>query len=218
MNFLEKDLETIIWENYAACERRGLLIDYEAGFQYGLKFRQLNLMPFGIADLVNIYYDPFRKICKAQVIECKKHRIDAATYLQAKRYGSAISDLFFKADIDVDFVLSYVLVGAELNNDGELAHVIAQDTSCKSFIYKYAVDGIAFHDVTRQWGYSTTSIGSEREIAGRDDIRQHVVAGRKWMHETTLEKGDYQSPLLVTPDGVLLNTWLTDFDTYGPAH
>ena len=218
MNFLEKDLETIIWENYAACEQRGLFLNYKNGFEHGLRFRQMGLHPFGVADLVNIYYNPFNNRCFVQIIECKRQQVNAATYLQAKRYGTAIEDIFFDFYLDgIKPEITYYLIGSELNTDGDLAHAIAKDESCKTYLYKYGVDGIRFEDHSRYWGYGISSIGTEKHIAPRADIKNHIIKGQIWRSEQELVRGNFESPLLVTSEGVLLNTWLTDFDSYGPA-
>jgi hypothetical protein len=91
-NFLEKDLETIIWENFMRCAEKGLDVDQNF-FQYGKGYRQLNLAPYGIADLIYIHYSPRQKSWHVLVMELKRAKIDMAAYQQAKRYQTAIHAL-----------------------------------------------------------------------------------------------------------------------------
>lgn len=218
MNFLEKDLETIIWENYDACEQRGLAIK-TATYNHGRRFRQMNLMPAGIADLVNIYYDRFYKELYIQVIECKRQVVNADTYLQAKRYAAALLDIIANAEIaHIKKHVEIILIGASINTDSPWANAIGQDDSCSSFIYKYGVDGIKFIDCSIHWWAASSSLGTTNEIVDRYDIGGYVLDKQALHRSDELARGEYLAPLRITPDGVLINSHYTDFDTYGPAH
>lgn len=216
MNFLEKDLETIIWENYEACEAKGLRIGFNA-YQNGLRFRQMNLMPYGIADLINVYFNPYTDQCWVQVIECKKDRIDAATYLQAKRYGTAIGEVFLQMGLVTSMpILSYVLVGSKVDASGEMAHVISQDKTCQSFTYKYGVNGIEFYDASAHWWYEVSSVGTDRSVAPRPDIEKYILSAKHGLDQQRIAEGNEQSPLLISASGVLVNTGLIDWHNHGP--
>lgn len=219
MNFLEKDLETIIWENYASCEDRGLHINNQL-FQHGRRFRQMNLLPAGIADLVNIHYDPYARELSIQVIECKRGKVNADTYVQAKRYAAALRDIVVFDDLlDVaKTTVTLVLIGAAIDTDSPFAGTIAQDGACRSFIYKYGLNGIEFLDCSIHWWATSSPLGSGNEVPDRYNIGQYVRACQYELYKSKQAKGDYMSPLLITPNGVLLNTWLSDLDFYGSAH
>jgi len=153
MKFFEKDLESLIFDDYMGCQAKGLSIKSER-FINGCRLRQLNLGPFGVADLVNITYDPAKHRVQAQIIECKRGRIDASTYLQAKRYeiglGFWLSSLHdFNIHVIAD--IETVLIGDSFSADGPVGLVAGLDHSTSMFLFKYGLDGIVFEDITTWW-------------------------------------------------------------------
>lgn len=222
MNFLEKDLETIIFENYEACYGRGLEItDIGAGdYLNQLKFRQLQLGPYGVADLVNVRYNPQHYECIIQVIECKRNEINLATYGQAKRYFAAIKDIlrYFlpESHSHIEWTEELVLIGRTFDQSNDFAFVYNQDTACQAFVYSYEIDGLWFKQIDRNWGRDLNeSKGAVKPLAQavydmmrateRHDAEQATLAA-----EAVLENGDSTKPLLITSEGILLNTELIE--------
>jgi hypothetical protein len=209
MDFLEKDLEAIIWEYAPECEARGFSILQMEHFSQGRRFRQMQLGPYGIADLVHVYYNPHINQFWIQVIECKRNKVNAETYLQAKRYVSAVKDAVFSSDMPVcKIATSVILVGASVDTSSPLAHVIANDPDCHTYTYKYAVDGIHFEDQGFLWRaetYLEMPSFFERTIRAFDEYRTKEQATYNGF---VLEHGNPSSPLLITAAGVLLNTEL----------
>ena len=208
MNFLEKDLETIIWENYEACEQRELRIK-AAMYVRGKRIRQMGLGSYGIADLVNIYFNPVANTLFVQVIECKRQKITEATYLQAKRYAAAVDDIIIDSDLinrhNIKIETSVVLVGASIDTSGNLAMTIAQDRAASAFIYKYGLNGIEFHDVSNYWWLETSATMNNRPIADNYSVVAYVKAEIAALGDYKHQYGDFDKALLITSTGVLIN-------------
>jgi hypothetical protein len=209
MNFLEKDLETILWESPAECEARGFTMLQMAYFSKGKRFRQMQLGPYGIADLVHIYYNAHSNQAWVHIIECKKDKVNADTYLQARRYVSGVRQAFSLSDLPTCQVnYAVILVGSSVDTAGPLSHAITEDFNCFTYRYSYKVDGIHFEDVSAHWGYE-----SYWEMPGFFDqtvrsVDEYRIMASAANAERLLEEGDADMPLLITSDGVLINTGL----------
>lgn len=213
MNFLEKDLETIIWEQYEACQQRGLRINF-APFEQGKRIRQMNLMPLGIADLVSIYYDPIFNECWLQVIECKRGKVTGDTYLQAKRYMAALEELLQNTDLigahTIKVHTTIVLIGASVDTSTSLIHTIATDRSCLTYTYSYGVDGIRFDDKSNYWWLDGSPLMSHDEwIQDTHELGGYIRECQYAHYKHRQTHGDPTQPLLVTSDGVLFNPELS---------
>lgn len=232
MNFLEKNLEDIIWDNTQACFDRGLKLNhYElCEGENLLRLRQPALHPYGIADLVNIYFSPFNHDLCVQVIECKKGAINLETYTQAKRYETAFRH-FLASTIEIvaqnggAVTFETVLVGATFDAANEFAYLYNSDLTCTAYTFTYDVDGIGFHQVCRGWqrqagpnscleSVRSTVHSHIREALTRNvrEMDEHEAFNLKWERE----RGNWRSPLLITASGVLLNYDLIGRDT--PIH
>ncbi len=155
MNFLEKDLEQIIWESdNEKLEQKGLLID-------GKKYRQLKIGGFGIADLVTVkkqyYYNrelekyiPFLAIT---VFELKKEKVGISAFLQAVRYCKGIKTYLEDKYFDLEFTFDIFLVSKEVDKVSDFIFLTDLFKSYKNFGYinnikyysfSYDIDGIRF--------------------------------------------------------------------------
>lgn len=219
MTFLEKDLETLIWENTEACYERGLDIRHIGKYLGDCRFRQLHLGPYGIADLVNTRYYPSEDTLHIQVIECKKDEINLTTYGQAKRYLTALKDVirhhFGLHEGGSTYVThETILIGRKFESSGDFPFVYNDDTDCKAYTYEYGIDGLRFKLVPREWGKNLkessnalaafTSAFTE-ELAGINTYEERERANAL---ERLAENGNTGCPLLVTSQGVLVNTTL----------
>lgn len=182
MKFLERDLESIIYTNYSKLVHRGLDID-QTFYEGGLKFRQMRLGVFGIADLVYINYSPIQDKWHVQVIECKRGPVNGETYLQAKRYARAVEDiLLFSPETrrSTRIATSVVLIGEKVDCKGQISHAISLDTSCTTFTYKYLFDGIAFRDCSIYWSIEEADEEIvEKEAATVAQLNAFVSLARK---------------------------------------
>lgn len=168
MEFLEKDLEQIIWESSnEQLEEAGISISGSK------RFRQLKIGNYGIADLVVLdrtnAYD-FKKhqtstslnYITIKVCELKKDAIGIAAFLQAVRYVKGIKRYIEHRGLFSDCNVSYeiVLVGRTIDASG--AFIYLPDIVNGSFdffvenfheekslylsyyTYDYKIDGLKF--------------------------------------------------------------------------
>jgi len=223
MNFLEKDLEDIISENYAACAGCGLTIQQDF-FQEGRRYRQLNLAPYGIADLVNIRYAPDHFTFYVQIIELKKGKIDTSAYLQAKRYETALKKVMTQlndgAEQKVEFHISVVLIGNEIELNGDFVFLLNSDLGCTAFTYSYGFNGIEFTAAGRGWVLSSKNNTSNIAAVALELIAYQEEQDESFSDETQRDYqdyltdkslyGDFSKTLLITSEGVLLNETLLE--------
>lgn len=154
MNFLEKDLEQILWETDSKkIEERGLY-----GIS-GIKKRQLRVGNYGVLDLVTIkrLETPHGiKYLSITVFELKKDLIDVHTFLQAVRYCKGIISYLEKRN-RWEFELNIVLVGKSIEKQTPFVFLTdmfqgndfanySRVNSVNFFTYSYDFDGIKFHN------------------------------------------------------------------------
>lgn len=166
MNFLEKDLEDIIFntDNEKLCSR-GLFIG-------GKKIRQPRIGNYGIADIISYrkIYLPFARysFLKIDVWELKKEEINTNTLLQAVRYCKGIKRYLEKYRDFQYFNLNINLIGKHINTNETfiyLTDLIGSDDELECsqnlneislYTYEYNFDGIFFK---REHGYCLTNEG-----------------------------------------------------------
>jgi hypothetical protein len=157
MNFLEKDLESIIYEApKSAISKSGLPF-------YGKVFRQLRIGNYGIADLVTVHRSLiFSDHLIIRIYELKKDKIYANALWQSIRYAKGITRFFEKRGIkeseDYTFQIELFLVGSEIDDCHDFIYLpdlmpyteFDRKTglcSIRFFTYKYAFDGLKFNEV-----------------------------------------------------------------------
>lgn len=159
MEFLEKDLEQIIFEaNEKELDNAGLILR-------GKRYRQLRIGSYGIADLVYIirpHFNPYSKTMmkgKISVVELKQNTITVSAFLQAVRYVRGIQRFFelHRADLQDCFDFEIVLIGSKLDMDSSvvfLPDLFQNDsdgfiyessiTTVEILTYKMNLDGLRF--------------------------------------------------------------------------
>lgn len=156
MEFLEKDLETIIWES-----NNEKLLDRGLYGVYGCKlYRQLKIGNYGVADLVsigrsNIYEDEEPHLI-ITVFELKKDKVGISAFLQAIRYCKGIKRYLEKRNFN-NFKLNISLVGKDVDMSGDFIYItdlignVGSNSECFGVIdkidfytYKYELDGLYF--------------------------------------------------------------------------
>lgn len=162
MNFLEKDLETIIYDsNKKKLEERGLRLT-------GKLIRQLRIGNYGISDLVEVnsdYLNGYRYL-DINVIEIKKDEINLNTFLQALGYAKGIQKYLEDVRDFYRYTLRITLIGRLLdksNNFLYLTDLINSNTpdlgsinSVSYYTYSYELEGLKF---TGEYGYYLTNDG-----------------------------------------------------------
>ena len=122
MEFLEKDLEQIIFEaNEKELDNRGLYLR-------GKRFRQMKIGGYGIADLVYItrpHFNPYSKeMMKGviSVIELKQNTITVSAFLQAVRYVRGVQRFLElnQPNLDGSFDFEIILIGSKIDMDSSI--------------------------------------------------------------------------------------------------
>lgn len=165
MKFLEKDLEQIIFEaDRNELEKKGLDIQ-------GVLFRQLQLGPYGIADLVTFersredwFYDKElgRKIKINQtphiitIYELKKDNISVSAFFQAVNYARGVQRYFENKGRHDFYKINIVLIGKTLDLTSSvsfLPEVFSEDydervncsiSNVSLITYDYGINGLIF--------------------------------------------------------------------------
>ncbi len=116
MNFLEKDLEILIFEASKTLDGREQLRKRGLDFIFNPLHRQVDLGAYGILDLLQVQYETFGKQPKISidVIELKKDEINVETFLQAIRYCTGIREYIKSRYDDADISFNIHLIGKVL--------------------------------------------------------------------------------------------------------
>jgi len=149
MNFLEKDLEDIIWESdNEKLQQKGFFIR-------GKKLRQLRIGNYGIADLVtykkvsDVFEPPYLDIT---VYELKKEKAGISAFLQALRYCKGISTYLDEYKPSIDYKLNIILCAKQIDVESDFIFLTdllySNDYSVlntlRNFSFTYGIDGIQF--------------------------------------------------------------------------
>lgn len=165
MQFLEKDLEDIIYESdREALDKRGLFID-----EGSIMKRQLRIGNYGVADLVTFRrdfdweYDVSHRnkdnepVCCIKnkhslivtIYELKKGAIGLDAFMQAVRYAKGIKRYLQERGFGFKVKFNIVLIGNRLNVESGFLYlediVSSPDGFNLDFLtYDYKIDGIHF--------------------------------------------------------------------------
>jgi hypothetical protein len=170
MNFLEKDLEEIIFtSDRSELSQRGLCLD-------GTLLRQVRIGNYGIADLIEIkrpmYHQYFKKHEKGliSIYELKLDKASPSSFLQAVRYAKGVHSYLGKKELWKLFDIEIVLIGKRVDTQSSfvyLSDLFGRDM-CNKFIgddistfvsiynYKYDVNGLMFN---QHFGYRQKNEG-----------------------------------------------------------
>lgn len=148
MNFLEKNLEDILFESdNKDLQERGLCIS-------GFKKRQLRIGNYGIADLITIsrgyifdgkVYEPL----SITIYELKQNEINYNSLKQIITYARGVQLYLEKRKewtLDIDYQLDLILIGAKININDSFCYIPSLFKNIKFYTYTYKIDGIEFND------------------------------------------------------------------------
>lgn len=153
MEFLEKDLEQIIFEtDNATLVERGFLIN-------GKKIRQLRIGNYGIADIVTFWRTS--DIIYFEVFELKKDEISIRTLLQAYNYVKGIDHYLKLRGFKTKFYIT--LVGRKIDTSTSFCFLpdLIDNLSC--FIYNFDINGLKFTNCS-DFNLINTGFNYERTI------------------------------------------------------
>ena len=143
-NFLERDLEQIIYEtDQTELTNRGLHCLY-----YDKIFRQVNLGAYGVADIITVKYrkGSCRQFC-VTIYELKQSEINVSTLMQCCRYLYAIKDFISNNYPDyptLNLEYKIVIVGERINTNSDFTFLLSSMPNTSAFTYKYKFNGISF--------------------------------------------------------------------------
>lgn len=159
MEFNEKVLEDIIWDNSQSqegrelLEERGLLIS-------GKIFRQVELGNYGRADIITFEYLP--PCVNIVVYELKKGCINVNALMQAARYVTALKRHGFKSyEWNLDINYSIRLIGDSIDKNGDFAFLYNILDNVVIYTYEFSLSGLNFKEVRKNWSRTEENLNNE---------------------------------------------------------
>lgn len=159
MNFLEKDLEEIIY--YSDRE----LLDSRGLYVTGIAKRQLKIGNYGVADMVTFtrFTEP-NNFLEITVYELKKEKVGISAFLQAVNYIRGIHRYLETRNFKNDVQFRIVLIGNKVDTNSSFVYLENILPLCNmdasSFLsiysYSYEIDGIKFK---LEYGYKLSNEG-----------------------------------------------------------
>lgn len=193
MNVLEKEIEDIIWEaSGIQLIERGLEVKLGS-----LKWRQLHLGSYGIADMVTVRL--VKRVDKlngntwvllVDVFELKKEEINVNTYLQALEYCKGL-ERFFSTINTISHTCEFkiILIGKKIDTSSSFCYMA--DFCSNLDLYTYKIDlekGVRFHKAlgfheNEGDEYFPSSLYNEFNIAtGKRILENKKVETKQWIN------------------------------------
>jgi hypothetical protein len=150
MNFLEKDLEGIIFDSFGCLRVKESLINRGLEFldsedRYLYCKRQLNIKGAGIADLVFFQRNPYeRDHIHFHVLELKRGAVDNKSVFQCNRYVEGISK--YLESRGIKYTQSATVIGDRVSTNFRKTE-IDNIGYIETMYYTYNFNGILFHKV-----------------------------------------------------------------------
>ena len=163
MNFLEKDLESIIYESFANLKdrqqlvNRGLYHIEDAGYMA----RQVRIGNYGIADLITMRRD--ESIIQIYVYELKKNVVNIDALIQCSRYARGIRSYLTKRFPTCKIFVDCVLIGARIDESSDWVYLFNESLKNVSvYTYKYELNGLKFKAINMNYslineGFNTSN-------------------------------------------------------------
>ena len=166
MDFLEKDLEDIIWKaaqtdvGREELKRRGLEM-------YGKIYRQVNLGGYGRCDLLTISIDD-KNVC-VHIYELKKEELSTSTLEQVLRYKRAVLDILLGKLHNHQVSIECTIIGRSTN--AYLERVLSA-IEVDSLIYRYDINGLFFDE---GWKFIDGLFVGYTPLFSREDYKQMLL-------------------------------------------
>lgn len=186
MDFLEKDLETIIYET--AQNKEGRMKLSERGLEIrGKLLRQVRIGTYGIADLITVEINRHKdsEHINITIYELKKGVLNLDALTQASRYETGIRRFIEQNyyDEDIHFLtVNIILIGRSVEYNGDFLFLLNKcidSGDVDVYTYSYDIDGLKFE---RQYsGWNIAEEGFEPLVAdfhkiGFTDAKQMLGA------------------------------------------
>ena len=166
MDFIEKDLEDIIWNasqtdiGREELKNRGLEI-------HGKMYRQVNLGDYGRCDLLTISIDG-KNVC-VHIYELKKGELSTSTLTQVLKYKRAVLDVLLGKLHNHQVSIKCTIVGRSTN--GCLERILSS-IEVDSLIYRYEVNGLFFDE---GWKFRDSLFVGYTPLFSREDYKQMLL-------------------------------------------
>lgn len=171
MDFLEKDLEDIIWEAQKTDNGRDLLSKRGLDVQ-GMMYRQVYLAEYGRLDLLGVEIISQSDI-KATIYELKQGRIGIETIMQACRYGTGVREYIEKKyNLNRPVKIRFVLLGKSLDTSSDFVFLHNHFNDSEIYTYQYKVDGLYFNREPKTFYVKDSSLELLNLSICRGDIEQ----------------------------------------------
>jgi hypothetical protein len=146
MDFLEKDLEDILYDNNSdnIC-MRGL-----SCFKYDYIERQVDLKQYGIADLITLKKNG--KHLHFTVYELKNKVLNPAAFWQTIRYIRGVQDTLSNCNFKNRIIsVSGVMIGRSIDLNTDLCFLPSIDSVIDMYTYQYNLYGMTFKRVNNNY-------------------------------------------------------------------
>ena len=136
MKFLEKDLETIIFEaDNSVLQSRGLDIN-------GKKIRQLYLGNYGRCDLIAYFRQ--NGALHVTIYELKQEKIDISAVHQIIKYRHGVISFLKQRNRYFNAEVNAVLIGNDIDKKSTFPLLLNQVGWLSAYTYNYEIDGLKF--------------------------------------------------------------------------
>lgn len=172
MDFLEKDLEDIIWDASKTNEGRSILSKRGLDIE-GKMFRQVSLAEYGRIDLASVQIDP-SCIC-VNIYELKKDFINLDSMIQVAKYGSAVREYIegkYLTNRPISIKLTLIGSKVDLQSDFILSYNMFDRLSI--YLYSYKIDGISFKYLNKNAYKKGNSLLFKNIKISRPDIKEMI--------------------------------------------
>ena len=175
MEFSEKILEDIIWDNAQSLE--GLKLLNQRGLSInGKMFRQVDLGDYGRADLISIRYIPQNDYLDIVVYELKKGCITVNALMQAARYVTALRSHGFNSDDwNTEISISICLIGDSIDKNGDFAFLYNELKDVEIYTYDFKLSGIYFNVVGKGWRRTNERINEETNAMLTEYVEEQMT-------------------------------------------
>lgn len=152
----EKKLEDIVFDHLSHAEYyKGLgeVFDHDNILKV---LRQVDLGPYGIADIVVIYESEFDGSIPVDIIELKKGTVGKNALMQAIRYKAGIKHQFELLGIDIGHI-SLTLIGGSISDENNFSIIYRAIDDLYIYTYDLNSNGIVLKDECN-WRFTDVNV------------------------------------------------------------
>ena len=171
MDFLEKDLEEIIYTLSQSVEGRQKLLARGLSVS-GKMYRQVSLAEYGRLDLVAIRIEPADTV-NITVYELKQGKVGTNALFQACRYLTALRKIASEST-NKYVSCNAVLIGREIEKNGDFTLLYKFLNFAKVITYRYDFNGVWFTEEDKSFVLSNVSLDNQKYKLPLCDLRKLI--------------------------------------------